>query len=283
MTLPFCEEVINDGEINSYNFTYPNFVGYLNPKGEPISFSDKLGYTGHGEAPSIQEKFRVFYILKIENYKYISILEKHIMSDEYQHSQKERYLKLLKEANSSLKEDIERFKKRSSCCFIREQMELDIYNFLINCYSAHTFFDGIGNVETCMCEYKYWEQEYKHNKLYDASHWDFKMDYSIYKDKILADIFKQVMIQYVGYHSVERIPRTITTSNPKIYETFWNYLLHDFNIVQLPRMIFDPNKKMYIERPVNEFFIPDSELRLKAALQSVKKLVPLDERYKYHM
>lgn len=267
MTLPFCEEIINDGEITSDSFNHPNFVGYLNPKGEPISFNDKIGYTGHGEPPSIQEKFRVFYILKIENYKYISILEKHIMSDEYQHSQKEKYLKLLKEAKSSLTEDIKLFKKRFSGSFIREQMELDIYNFLINCYSAHTFFDGVGNIETCMCEYKYWEQEYKHNKLHDSSHWHFKIDYSIYKDKILADIFKQVIIQYVGYHSVERIPRTITTSESKIYETFWNYLVHNFNIVYLPRMIFDPNKKTHIECPINEFFIPDSELKLKAELQ----------------
>lgn len=274
MTLPFNKEVINDGEINIENFKYPNFVGFLNPYGFPIEFEDKFGYTGHEQPPSIQELFRVYYILKIRNSKLISSLEEYIMSDKYQNSEKERY-------SSILKEELQRCKKNYSYSMISEQqMEIDVYNFLLNCYSADTFFEGVGNINTCMCEQEFWNQEYK--GLYDIEDLDFKLEYGIYKDKILVDIFKNVMIQYLGYHSIERVPRTITTSSFRIYETFYNYLLNDFTIFQMPKMIFNPKERKYIPQNPNDFFLPDSELRLRDEIQAIKKLVPINERAKYY-
>ncbi len=46
-------------------------------------------------------------------------------------------------------------------------MEQDIYDFLINCYSADTFFDGVGNAATCKCEQEFWLTEYKNKNLYN--------------------------------------------------------------------------------------------------------------------
>ena len=281
MTLPFNEEIINDSEINIENFKYLNFVGFLNPEGISINFGDIFGYTGHGQAPSIQERFRVYYILKIRNSKWISPLEEYIMSKRYQRSEKERYSEILKELSSSLKEDVEQWKKRNFS-LEREQMEINIYDFLLNCYSADTFFDGVGKVETCMSEREFWNHEYKNKSLYDIDHWDFKIEYGMYQDKILVDVFKNVMIQNLGYHSVERTPKTITTSSFRIYETFYNYLLNDFTIFQMPKMIFEPKEKRYVQYEQNEFLIPDSELRLKDEIQSIRKLVPLQERSKYY-
>lgn len=157
-------------------------------------------------------------------------------------------------------------------------MKYDLLLFFRNCYLRGNFDQGFGQKVRFMNMAEFYDKVFQYMEQKS-----FNFQYDLYKTKELLGLLKQVFVCYMGYHSVERIPRTITTSETKIYETFWNYLLHEFNIVQLPRMIFDPNKKIYIERPINEFFIPDSELRLKAELQSVKKLVPLDERYKYHM
>ena len=283
MTLPFYEKVVNDGGINTENFKCPRFVGFLNPYGIPIKFVDKFGYTGHGEVPSIQEYFRVYYILKIKPSKLISPLEEYIMSYEYLNSEKNRYNITLKECIEELKEDINRYKKSSSSFVIsRLQMNMDVYSFLFNCYSANTFFEGVGNIETCMCKEEFWNKEYINKNLYRVDSWDFNIEYEIYKDKILTEIFKNVMIQNLGYHSIERVPRTITTSSLNIYETFYNYLLNDFLIFQMPKIIFDPKKKKYVKQNLNEFFLPDSELRLRDEIQAIKKLVPIKEREKYY-
>ncbi len=290
MTLPFNEKVVNDGEISIEGFKYPNFVGFLDPNGIPIKFEDKFGYTGHGGGPSIQEVFRSYYRLKIRDSEKINHLEKYNMSYKYLHSEKERYSNYLKENIASLKGAIELYKKKyPSSYFIFEMMNLDIYTFLLNCYSAETFFEGVGNIETCMCEEEYFDNEYKYNREYSNENFTFpcydyyfQMNYNMYKDGILVDVFKNVMIQNLGYHSVERVPKTITISVFNIYETFYNYLLNDFTIYQIPKMIFDNKQNKYIERRFNEFLIPDSELRLKDEIESIKKLVPINERFKYY-
>ncbi len=90
------------------------------------------------------------------------------------------------------------------------------------------------------------------------------------------------MIQCLGYHSVERVPITIATSSFTIYETFYNYLLQDYTIFQMPKMLFDQKEKKYIQQNPNEFFLQDSELRLKDEIEAIKKLVPLEKRTKYY-
>ncbi len=272
MTFPFYEEIINDGTISIDNFKYPNFMGYLNPYGIPISFKDKFGYTGHGEGLSLQERFRVYYRLKIKSSEKMNLLEEYRMSDKYQKSERDRYSGILK----ILKEEKEQ-RKRQFYFSELEQMELEVYNFLLKCYNAETFFKGVGNVETCMCEYDFWEREYKNKKLYDMYHNDFELEYGIYIDKILVEVFKKVMIQYLGYHAVERVPKTITTSSFRIYETFYQYIDNGFTIFQIPKMIFEPKEKKYVQCKQNEFFIPDSELRLRDELLAHRKLVLLNK------
>lgn len=91
-----------------------------------------------------------------------------------------------------------------------------------------------------------------------------------------------IYVQYLGYHRVERLPKTITTSEFKIYETFYNYFLNDFNVVRIPKMIYSDDEKMYKEYRLNEFLVPESELILKDEIESIKKMVPSNERYKYY-
>lgn len=281
MTLPFNESVVND-LFDSNSFRNPNFLGYLDKNGNPIRFEDRYGYRGHGEGASVQQRFRVLFNLKIADSENISAIDEYRMSKKFLISEKKRYLNIIKKYLEDLKDYPIRDDDNSKYNY---QLEQDIYKFLLNCYSAETFFDGIGNIRYCMCEHDFYDVYYKKNhpgSSYYGNNYDFELEYSIYKDKILVDILKEVVIQYLGYHSVERIPKTITTSEPNIYETFYNYLLNDFEIFKLPRMNYDSKEKRYIEHEYNEFFISDKELRLKEEINSIKKLVPLKERSKYY-
>ena len=47
------------------------------------------------------------------------------------------------------------------------------------------------------------------------------------------------LVQLLNYDKVERLPRTITTSKVNIYEAFFNYLIMEFTISQIPRVSFD--------------------------------------------
>lgn len=110
----------------------------------------------------------------------------------------------------------------------------------------------------------------------------FEYDYYWYLKNLMLDRYKTVIVQYMQYHLVERCKKGITTCDSKPYETFYNYLLNDFTIHQIPSMIYDNNRKMYISYIQNPFLVPDSELRLKEEIQAIKKLVPLNERKKYY-
>lgn len=60
------------------------------------------------------------------------------------------------------------------------------------------------------------------------------------------------------YHLIERCEKGITTNNLRPNETFYKYLLNDFTIHQIPRMVYDNTKKMYIPYEQNSFLIPNS-------------------------
>ena len=47
-------------------------------------------------------------------------------------------------------------------------------------------------------------------------------------------------------------------------------------------MIYDDKNKKYVEVIPNDFLISDSELRLKEEINSIKRLVKKEDRYKYY-
>ena len=166
------------------------------------------------------------------------------------------------------------------------ELEYDMLEFFLNCYQNDTFMEGLGKDCSIMNELEFFNCQFiqrpdesdeefnqrKHDKYY--YHW--------YQKHMILDWMKDVYVEYLGYHYVARTPRTIYTSNFNIYETFYNYLLNDFTIYRLPKMIYNPQLKRYEENIQNEFYIPDSELRLKDEIHSIKRLVSQDERYKYY-
>lgn len=124
-------------------------------------------------------------------------------------------------------------------------------------------------------------------------------------NKELLSCFKDICVQFIGYDSIERYgpngkkiiipekeeeydkffystPRVITTSNSDIYNRFYNYLIMDWDIYKVPRFIYDEDKKEFVES-INELntYRQDRDEETKEEIQSIKKLVPPNERKKF--
>lgn len=93
---------------------------------------------------------------------------------------------------------------------------------------------------------------------------------------------KSILVQACGYDSIEsQVYRTITTSKHNIYEIFYDYILHDYKVVQIPKKVYDENLQQYVDWYQSEWFLSDKELRLKDELKAICNKVPLEERDQY--
>lgn len=300
MAFTFYEEVVNSGELNCDNFRHPRFIGYLNPNGEPIDYSKPFGLGGHDNNPTTDLFKQLFYI-KYNKYEakneFFVCLESE--NEERERRLCKRQLKYIDDKLSNINSDINFDLKLGYKPNKFILMKRDLLQFFKNCYSNDTFTQGFGKDIRFMNRAEFYDKAFiyiarEFSKLYESKtnnhynqysipkYYDFEFQYQRYIDTELLNLLKEVFICYLGYHSVERIPRTITTSTFNIYETFYNYFENNFNIVQLPKMIFDSNKKMYIEHSINEFLIPDKELRLRDEIQSTKRLIHSKEKSKYY-
>jgi len=297
MILPFNEKVVNNEEISEGSLRRPNFVGYLNPKGEEINYALPFGRGGHNNNPTT-ELFQFYFYIRYQEYRDGNFV---CFGDRKPAIKNEK--EFVKIRLKELRKNVERLRNKNLTYRLDKYnlMDYDLLCFFKNCYDNGIFNDGFGKYVRLISDYKFSEEFMlpiyeKRKKLYPREknekfdeynnripiNLQFDYQYEKYIDSMILDLLKEVFISYMGYHSVERTPRTITTSSFKIYETFYNYLLNDFTIYQLPKMIYDNEKKMYIENKQNEFLIPDSELRFKEEIESIRKRVPLEERSKYY-
>lgn len=97
------------------------------------------------------------------------------------------------------------------------------------------------------------------------------------------DILKSILVQACDVDSLESaMPKTILTSKFNIYETFYNYLLNDYKIQVVPKKAYDFKEQRFIDFKLNEFLVPDSELRLKDEIDAIRKRVPKEERERFY-
>lgn len=90
------------------------------------------------------------------------------------------------------------------------------------------------------------------------------------------------MVQACNYDAIEsQLYRVITTSKFNIYETFYDYILHDYKIFQIPKKVYDESLEKYVDYKQSEFLVSDKELRLKDELESICRCVPLEKRDRY--
>lgn len=105
----------------------------------------------------------------------------------------------------------------------------------------------------------------------------------------LVNILKSILVQSCDIDSLEVAPsqyqqflsKTILTSKFNPYETFFNYYLMDWDIQVIPKKNYNFDTQMFEEYKLDEFLIPDSELRLKEELISIKRFTKLQDRFQY--
>lgn len=292
MVFKYNNAIVNDGNLDCQSFENCNCIGYLNKTGQLIDCSMPFGLGGHDCDPITNLFVNYFYIRDkriFEKGVYVFEQNKELTGEEYEKYICEDYREVLKETLKIKKGWTDSFKKNLGSSHFSNPyntLEQDLIKFFINCYQNDSFITGFGKDYYIMNEEEFYHSTYYQNILRNnyqsgINNTSFNFIYSQYKNNMVLKLFKDTVVQYLGYHSIERIPKTITTSEIKIYSTFYNYMLNDFTIVRIPKMSYDEEQKMYVEHKQSDFLLPDSEVRLKEEIQSIKRLVPIKDGIKY--
>lgn len=290
MTFPFKEEIVNDSEYSKYNFEHPLFIGYLNKYGQVLDYSSPLGIGGHTDN-KLTTYFEYYFRMPthdswLQQSEGIDVIN--LESEQYYVQNGIEYFKEEVEIRAN------KSKKYGSSNDVDSRFMNDLNLFFFNCYQADTFMDGFGQNCMCLNQSEFYQRYCEGKELYqrqpnetekeyhEREKNSVEYDYHWYKKNLMLDWYKIVIVQYMHYHLIERCGKGITTSDLRPNETFYNYLLNDFTIQQIPRMMYDNTKKMYIPYKQNQFLMSDSELRLQEEIQAIKKLIPIKERVQYY-
>lgn len=286
MTFNFNEKIINDLDLSNETYrVMPDFIGYLNPNGIPIKYDMPFGLGGH-DRNSCTDLFTSYFYFRPSDYKDKEVLTfvdgslKNISFEEFEKRKTKQMLKYINNNIKNAREENRSEFRKSSCMILEDRLELDLLNFFKNCYSAENFFQGFGRYIYMFSEDDYYKNIYSKLKNKEDS---FEFSYLCYQREIILQWLKDVYVQYLGYHSVERFQKTIVSSATNIYELFFNYIIEGFRIDQVSKYVFNENKKSYEERKVNEFFVSDRELRFKQEAEAILRRVPERERRKYRI
>lgn len=166
--------------------------------------------------------------------------------------------------------------KHGHFVYRKDILELRIRNLLLNCYQNEDFFKGYGRSLFLMSEDSFIDM---YEKLYDLGEKSYnerqnEIEYLYYDywSRMILSYFKDTLVQYLGYDSVEMVSsRTICTSYPNINERFYNYKLMDFNILKVSRMMWDDENKIYRPSPIE--YQTEKEEILEKEIESIKRLV----------
>ena len=154
------------------------------------------------------------------------------------------------------------------------KIKKDIYDkiFSIGLKSAD-IKEMINNLISKLCAYKnygFLNEKLKNSKIFKDIIPIVKHHHEKYND---------LLVMMFGYSKIETtISRTITTSVDNIYEEFFNYLLMDFNIVQIPKLMYDEKNNDFIFSFPSSLDI-GSNREAKEEISKIKKYVPYEERY----
>jgi len=301
MVIPFTEEVVNSGFLDPERFLSERFIGFIDNDGNALDFSKYFGVAGHMAEP-MADIFREYFC--VQSRKFDKIVHPSFFKDFFhndvdpevemaaielylQRERKEKLKEIAMNIIESRKDNFGFLTYRSP----KQLLEEDFYIFLFNCSKNENFREAFGREFLLLSREAYYDIMYpfklKNLGLEEDTDEDdfpcYRISYEDYVGDVFCAMFKDIVVQYLGRHSVETMrERTITTSAPRIYSTFYQYIANDFHIDQIPKMVWNEEEKRYIEHRYNPFLIPDSELRLKEELTSVKKLVRREDRPKYY-
>lgn len=181
-----------------------------------------------------------------------------------------------------------------------DKLRYDLAHFFEKCYSNKDFFRSLGRIIAVENRYDICQ---KYNKKDSWKQHEFYYEYCLIQ---LMSYFKDIAVQYLGYDSIERAiaeydlvqinniqsasngytfasnPRLITTSCPNPNERFYNWLLMDWQIQRIPRMLWNEEDQRFIEEnTITKYYQTEKEEILGKEIESIKKQVPKEYRKQY--
>ena len=276
------------------------YIGYIDPNGNLINYNKPFGESGHdGWNNLITNAFLQFvsYIIKNKN----SSLEESVIRGMgfYLNRNYENFDKFLNNLEQHLK-----YRPHDNPM---TEFQYQIYLFFKKAYTNRTFFETIGRTIEVISAKDFMLA----NNLKDSDDPTRKL-YRIYLKRELMQYFKDIVVGYLGYDSLERFqpngqlikipydikeyhsfykpyssyfyhtPRIITTSSSNINERFYNHLLMEWSIHKIPRYYWNTQILRFEQEPnYREYYYNEKEEILGKEIQAIKRLVPLKKRYKY--
>ena len=331
MTIDFCEEKTE----SSYRGP---FLGYINPRGQIIDYSILIGEPGHDNWRNpVTPYFLTFisYVVlgdKVERYKNKASKYKNknmeevakMYEEDYEKNKYEgfddsvlrgptecrtnkyyydAFIKLLNEAAKNIHNQRLDIAKSRISNNEWNLLKYDLMNFFEKCYSKKDFFYSFGRIVKVHCFETYCEM-YK-EFLVDCDYyekWDYYENYCVIT---LMSYFKDILVQYLGYDSIERaLPvddlnifnnlfyvshgyteapyKVIFTSCTNPNERFYNWLLMDWIVQRVPKMIWNEGEQRFVqESALMDYYQTEKEIILGKEIQSIRRKVPKQYREEY--
>ena len=285
MVLEFKQEEIQKEE----KLTRNAFSGYFSPSGKLINFNISGEDTHHQDASNpVSQAF-----MKFVSYKKDYDKTTYRGCPYFEEPFEVFYRRILREI-----EKLETF-IQSGYGDQTDHFELDMLYFFKNAYRDNNFFGSIGSIIMMNNDHQL-EFDLKTRKNYEDPV-KLEIDKAEYFIYLLLRRMKDICVMYLGYDSVESKepngdkivinkdgeydldflahPRVITTSCDNANDRFYNYMLMDWRIDKMPRYYYDIASGKYVLLPTN--IAIEKESMIRDEIESIKKLTPREERYKY--
>jgi len=300
------------------------FLGYISPSGKLIDYTYLIGERGHGNWRNPVTPLFVTYM---------SYVSKGDNIEKYKNSNEE-WDKFLYEKNkypgfsdsvlrgptyagyndwdyetfiTNLNNRISKTKQYAYNMDEWDCLKLDLMLFFEKCYSKKDFFYSYGNVVKVPCFELFLETHGKELKQIGCtSYSEQEKEYNGYViATLMHSAFKDVLVQYLGYDSIERaIPESdpfylskniydasygfiesnypaILTSCSNPNERFYNWKLMNWEIKQIDRMLWNEKENRFVKSPIRSFHQSDKEIVLGKEIEAIKNEVPLQKRKAY--
>lgn len=100
-----------------------------------------------------------------------------------------------------------------------------------------------------------------------------------YSDRSMAS---DILVRFCGLDKIEtQIDSSITTSRNNINEVYFNYLLMDYSIYKIGKIVYCSDKNEFSYLSVENFHVMEKEEELGKEIEYIKKHVPYNERSKF--
>lgn len=162
------------------------------------------------------------------------------------------------------------------------QTKLDIYNFFRKFSKQAKDWQNV--VKELLIAFKVYTKFVKKESNEPVNPFcdDSVYDERIYWDRMFYKASFDMLVQFIGFDKIEtQLSKTITTSKSNVYEEFFNLLIMEYNVLQLPRLVFDEEIQHFRWIYPNEFINSGINRECENEIKLIKKHIPYEERYKY--